>query len=347
MIKFESFLPEILTYFSNAELAAADLRQRTLSLCGRQVRMVYSSEILEISLFKAFEHLENIENNAAPTFDIFVCDRNVLNRDLPGWKQLTEFSAKEKKILMYNAGDIHALYNPESHIFSMIDTASGRGWYYLLRAADLPYYEKAAPMRMLLHWWCETDGRVLVHAAAVGWNSRAVLLAGRGGTGKSTTAILAAQSGFNFLGDDYVVLDNVYGPAVLSAYNSVKFRWEMIERLSSAETLSVNDPQADEKGYFYMHQTHRDSLAKTLPLIAVLLPAIEQQSKTSFVRLPSARGLLSLAASSIFQMPGSGKQTLKKLADILRDTPVYQMSLGTDNAEIVESLKKFLSGTES
>ena len=345
MIKFETLLPEILTYFSDVELAV-DLKQRTLSLCGRQVRMAYSSEILETNLFKAFEHLETIRNAAVPAFLVFVCDRNALNRNLPGWKQLTEFSARDKKILMYNAGNIHALYNPDSQVFSLIDTASGRGWYYLLRAADMPYYEKAAPMRMLLHWWCEMSGLVLVHAASVGWDSSAALLAGRGGTGKSTTAMLAAQSGFSFLGDDYVILDDSNGPAVLSAYNSVKFRWEMLERLPAAETLSVNDPHTDEKGYFYMHHTHQDSLAKRLPLKAVLLPAIEWQSKTTFVRLPTARGLLSLAASSIFQMPGSGKQTLKKLADILKDTPVYQMSLGTDNAEIAQTLKDFLSSPE-
>ena len=346
MIKFESFLPEILTYFGNAEIAANDLRRRTLSFCGRQVRIVYSSEILETSLFKAFEHLENIENATAPVFQIFVCDGKVLNTDLPGWKQLEKLSGKEKKLVMYNEASIHALYNPDSQVFSLIDTDSGRGWYYLPQAANLPYYEKAAPMRMLLHWWCEMAGLVLVHAAAVGCDSRAVLLAGCGGTGKSTTAMLAAQSGFDFLGDDYVVLDNTHGPAVLSAYNSIKFRWEMIERIPSAETLSVNAPEADEKGYFYMHQTHRDSLVKTMPLKAVLLPAIEQQSKTTFTRLPSTRGLLGLAASSIFQMPGSGKQTLKRLADILRYTPFYQMSMGIDNAEIAESLRDFLSSAE-
>lgn len=346
MIKFESLLPKILTYFGNAELAATGLRQRTLSLCGRQVRIAYSSEILETSLFKAFEHLETIGNNVAPTFQIFVCDRNVLNRDLSGWAQLTGFSAKENKILMYNVGDIHALYNPESRVFSLVDIASGRGWYYLPRAADIPFYEKAAPMRMLLHWWCETAGLVLVHAAAVGWDSRAVLLAGRGGTGKSTTAMLAAQSGFSFLGDDYVVLDNACGLDVISAYNSVKFRWEMLERLPLAEKLSVNDSQTDEKGFFYMHETHPESLVRRLPLKAVLLPAIERRSKTTFVRLPSTRGLLGLAASSIFQMPGSGKQTLKILADILRDTPVYQMSLGTDNAEIAQALRDFLSNAK-
>jgi hypothetical protein len=201
-------------------------------------------------------------------------------------------------------------------------------------------------MRMLLHWFCETTGLVLVHAAAVGWDSRAVLLAGRGGTGKSTTAMLAVQSGFSFLGDDYVILDNARGPAVLSTYNSVKFRWEMLERLPLAGKLSVNDPQADEKGYFYMDKTHPDSLAIKLPLKAILLPAIERRSKTTFVRFPSTKGLLSLAASSIFQMPGSGRLTLKRLADILRDTPVYQMSLGTDNMEIAESLRNFLESME-
>ena len=247
-------------------------------------------------------------------FNIFVCDSNVLNSDLPGFVQLEDLSAKENKILMYNDDTIHALYNPDSRVFSLVDTAMGRGWHYLSHAADIPFYEKAAPMRMLLHWWCETAGLVLVHAAAVGWNSKAALLAGRGGTGKSTTAMLAVQSGFSFLGDDYVVMDNSRVPTVLSAYNSVKFRWEMLDRLPSAGTLCVNN-QIDEKGYFYLHDTNPDSLVRKLPLKVVLLPVIEGKRKADFVRVPSTRGLLDLAASSIFQMPGSGRHTLQRFSE--------------------------------
>jgi hypothetical protein len=289
MITFESLLPEILSYFSNAELASNDLRRRSLSLCGRQVRIVYSSEILETSLFKAFEHLENIENNAAPAFQIFVCDRNVLSRDLPGWAQLTGFSGRNKEYLMYNAGAIHALFNPDSQVFSLVDTASGQGWYYLPQVADLPWYEKSSPMRMLLHWCCEMVGLILVHAAAVGWASGAVLLVGRSGTGKSTTAMLATQSGFSFLGDDYVVLDNTRGPAVLSAYNSIKFRREMLERLPSAEKLSVNDPYIDEKGYFFLYETHPDSLVKIMSLKAVLLRLLSDGTKRLLFPSPRTR----------------------------------------------------------
>jgi len=143
-----------------------------------------------------------------------------------------------------------------------------------------------------------------------------------------------------------VIIENSSVPTVLSAYNSIKFRWEMLDRLPAVETLCVNN-HIDEKGYFYLHDTNPDSLVRKLPLKAVLLPVIEGKRKTDFVRVTSSRGLLGLAASSIFQMPGSGKQTLKRLADIIKDTPVYQMSLGMDNAEIVEALEKFLSETES
>ncbi|MCK7475278.1 MAG: hypothetical protein MZV49_21350 [Rhodopseudomonas palustris] len=98
MINFESLLPEILTYFGKAELASKDLRQRVLSFSGRRIRIGYSSGILENNLFKAFEHLETVDNYATVTFNIFACDSNVLNSDLPGFVQLEDLSAKEKNI---------------------------------------------------------------------------------------------------------------------------------------------------------------------------------------------------------------------------------------------------------
>ncbi len=344
MTVFESFIPEIFSYFENAKVAS-DLRSRTFSLCEKKFRINYSSEMLENYLFKAFEHLEDIGTNHSLIYQIFACDGNILKKDLPGWKKIEELSGSEKKLVIYNKDSLHILYNPDSQIFSMVDTLSGRAWYYVTRASRIPFYEKAAPMRMILHWLCEMFGSTMVHAAAIGYHSKAALLAGRSGTGKSTTALLAAQNGFRFLGDDYVVLDNSIKPVVFSAYNSIKFRWDMLERLSLSETLIVNDPEKDEKGYFYMQRIWNNNLIRKMPLEMILLPMIEKRSKTTFTRISPARGLLALSASSIFQMPGSGQTTLKRLADILRDIPVYQMSMGTDNFEILESLKYFMSKT--
>lgn len=341
MNEFETILPEIIAYFDESRKKAAGIRKRLIFI-GSTILLTYSSDILEYSLFKAFEHLEVTGTDADAAFTIFACDSDVLGYDLPGYDWLNEISANKKEIITYNSGDIHALYNPQSGIFSLFDNERNRGCYYLPKAGDIPFYEKAAPMRMLLHWWCEKSGLVLVHAAAIGEDTSAVLLAGRGGMGKSTTALLAARHGFKFLGDDYVILENNAGPLVYSAYNSIKFRWEMLERMPAAGEFSLNN-QNDKKGYYFLYDKNPDALIRRLPLKAVLLPAIAGNQKTSFDRLSQSRGLMGLAASSIFQMPGSGKQTLKTLAGILKDIPVYQMSLGKDNTEIINALKRFMA----
>lgn len=341
MNKFETILPDIVAYFNKSRVKADGVRKRFIFI-GGTVLLTYSSDILEHSLFKAFEHLEVKGTDADTAFSIFTCDSDILGYELPGYDWLSEISENREEIVTYNSGNIHVLYNPKSGIFSMFDNGRNRGFYYLPKAVDIPFYEKAAPMRMLLHWWCEKSGLVLVHAAAIGGDTSAVLLAGRGGTGKSTTAMLAASNGLKFLGDDYVILENNAGPVVHSAYNSVKFRWEMLERVPAAGEFSLNS-QNDEKGYFFLHDKNPDVLIRRLPLKAVLLPAIAGNQKTSFDRLSQSRGLMGLAASSIFQMPGSGKQTLKTLAGILKDTPVYQISLGKDNAEIMDALKRFIA----
>ncbi|MGB5218250.1 MAG: hypothetical protein WBN66_08115 [Smithella sp.] len=341
MNKFETILPDILAYFNESRKKAAGIRKRFIFI-GGPVLLTYSSDILEQSLFKAFEHLEITQADAEAAFTVFACDSDVLDCDLPGYNWLNKISANKEEIVTYNSGDIHALYNPKSGIFSLFDNGRNRGFYYLPKAVEIPFYEKAAPMRMLLHWWCEKSGLVLIHAAAIGWNASAVLLAGRGGTGKSTTAMLAAQDGFKFLGDDYIILENNSAPVVHSAFNSVKFRWEMLERVPAAGEFCLNN-QNDEKGYYFLQDKKPDSLIRSLPLKAVLLPAIEASQKTSFDRVAQSKGLMGLAASSIFQMPGSGRQTLKTLVSILKDIPVYQMSLGKDNSEIMNALKRFMA----
>ncbi|MCF8055642.1 MAG: hypothetical protein K9K37_03270 [Desulfocapsa sp.] len=344
MNTFETILPDILAYFNESRIKAAGLRKRFISI-GGTVLLTYSSDILEHSLFKAFEHLEITGTDAEAAFTIFACDSDILDCALPGYGWLTDISKNKEEIVTYNSEDIHVLYNPKSGIFSMFDNGNNRGYYYLPKAGQLPFYEKAAPMRMLLHWWCEKSGLALVHAAAIGGDTAGILLAGRSGTGKSTTAIMAARNGFKFLGDDYIVLENKSGPVVHSAYNSVKFRWEMLERVPAAGDLSLNN-QKDEKGYFYLRDHQPDALRRSLPLKAVLLPVISGNQKSYFDRVPQSKGLMGLAASSIFQMPGSGKQTLKTLAAILQGIPVYQMSLGKDNAEIMDALKRFMAAGE-
>ena len=50
--------------------------------------------------------------------------------------------------------------------------------------------------------------RQRIHAAAVGWTDKAILIAGEAGAGKSTLAAWLIEKGFSYIADDEVVIDN-------------------------------------------------------------------------------------------------------------------------------------------
>ena len=71
----------------------------------------------------------------------------------------------------------------------------------------------------------------MVHAAAVGDESGGVLLVGRGGSGKSTTALSCLGTQVGYLADDYCLVEMVEGPRVHSLYTSGKANRGSIARL--------------------------------------------------------------------------------------------------------------------
>src|SRR5690606_10227789 len=65
-------------------------------------------------------------------------------------------------------------------------------------------------------------GMQLTHTGAISNGKTAVLLSGKGGSGKSTTTLACLTEGLYYLGEDYSIL--APGPEVFSIYNSAKWR---------------------------------------------------------------------------------------------------------------------------
>ena len=87
------------------------------------------------------------------------------------------------------------------------------GDYRLPEAAPLPLVhgllaaEMAMNLQMALGW----RRHVLIHAAVVERDGRALMLSGVSGSGKSTLAALLAQAGWRLLGDEFALLDPATG----------------------------------------------------------------------------------------------------------------------------------------
>lgn len=276
----------------------------------------------------------------SPDLEIFVIHDEEGKDPIPAWKKFEDDSSEDKKLIVYNKDGKHLLYNHESKVLTGYDKNTKKAYYYIPRLDMLPYYEKAAPMRMIFHHFCEENFMTLVHGASVSINGKGILLIGSGGSGKTTTAISAVLNGFEYLGDDYVIL-NPKDRSIFSIYSSSKIRWESGKIVTGLENLAINSKDED-KGYFFMEDQGK-KIRKRSTLGAVVIPRIGQ-GETTYSRIPAAKALLILSASTIFQMPGSGNRTLKDISKILKDVPVFEMVLGRDTEKTNNKLEEIIKG---
>ena len=167
------------------------------------------------------------------------------------------------------------------------------------------------------------------------------MLVGRGGSGKSTTAVSAAVHGLKYAGDDYIVLRQQPEPSALSAYCSAKLNEDVLSGLPALQPHVVNpDRQATDKALMFLGDSFRSAWISELPLKAIV--ATKMTGGKVVVRKSSPTLVFAeIASSTIFQMPGSGARTLSVLKQIFQTLPVYTFELGVDFAENARILKDF------
>ena len=209
--------------------------------------------------------------------------------------------------------------------------------------ARLPDYERGAPFVLLLHWWqllCPPPAQppaCAVHAAAVGTErDGGLLLVGRGGSGKSTTALACLSAGFLYVGDDYCLLQSTAdGPWAASLFATGKLSDAMLERFPVFATTVVNPTRTPgEKALLFLDRSFSAHLAAGLPLRAILLPRVlAGGGETRLTPASPAAALQALAPSTIFLFRRSGSEAanlLAQLAGVTRSLPCFHLQLGAD-----------------
>lgn len=84
-------------------------------------------------------------------------------------------------------------------------------------------WELAAPMRLFWHWAATSCGAAMVHGGTIGTAGAMGIVAGPGGTGKSTTVLLGMRHGLRSCGDDYVWLQpNTDGTQAWAVFRTIK-----------------------------------------------------------------------------------------------------------------------------
>lgn len=324
------YINKVHNLFIRAKLDTGSSRERYYSIANRVIRLDFAGEALAPKLTPALAHLASGPSN---NLSLTVClwDKTSAHFELPPTPWHFEDCCKAQKIMVYNNDHLSMVFNTNDQAFSMLDSSANLAVFHVPDARTIPYYESGAPLRLVFNWWAGKHDLQMVHAAAVGTASGGVLLVGKGGSGKSTTALTCLHAGMNYAGDDYVLVSASPSPSVHSIYNSAKINADNLGRLPFLrEVVSNADKLASEKALVYLHKYHPERVKKSFPLKAVLLPCVTGGQSSRLKKTSPSQALAALAPSTIFQLPGSGTKALRTMARLVETLPCYVLELGSD-----------------
>ena len=149
-------------------------------------------------------------------------------------------------------------------------------------------WDWAAPLRAILHWWLGSHGVLQVHGGAVGTAEGGALVVGRGGSGKSTTALSSLAAGLRYAGDDFVAITTRPEPWVHSLYCSGKLDPGHLERFARLPGEVANPVRGeDEKAIVYVGRAFPGSPIAASPSV----PCSSRESSPGSRRRASSRPL--------------------------------------------------------
>lgn len=290
----------------------------------------------------ALEHLASPKRDADLT--VWILDSASTGVSMPPAPWRMQDVTRRGDIPAFTNNRIATVLQPDATLLSLLDVERRIAIYWIRDARDMPLYERAAPLLRIIHWWQRSRGLQVVHGAAVGTPSGGVLLAGKSGSGKSTTALACVHAGLGYVADDYCLLGAQPVPTVFSLYNSAKTHAHDLDRLPFvAPFVSNAEHLATEKALYFFQRHLPDRLLREFPLRAILIPRVTGARETILSAAPPSAGVVSLAPSTLSQLPGSNRETIEIIAAVCRLVPVFYLQLGTEMSEIPRVISNLLT----
>lgn len=200
----------------------------------------------------------------------------------------------------------------------------------------------------LLYRIFDTPATNLIHGACVGVDGKGILICARGAKGKSTLTVTAMLRGFDYVADDYLLLEK--GNEALTAsplYSIITLSPRMYnvlyDDLSKAHFVS-NSARGDK--YVLDVAAYGDAAKSHYPIRACMFPEIvpdEEPCVVACTPQEKGRAITHMVHSTIGQMNDSGNaRTVRKLVTMLSGLPFYRIRLSPDIFRNAECLRQFV-----
>lgn len=247
----------------------------------------------------------------------------------------------------FNSRRIKAAFHWIEDSVNLIDLETKVGIFWIQTSQTLPFWVHASPLRTLFHWWMEKNGCQLLHAAAIGTEQGAVLVSGKGGVGKSTTALSCLEAGLFYLADDYVITRLDPAPMVYSLYSTAKLNADHVEKFPALLKYVSNTESIDkEKAVMFLSPPMGKQIVSQMPLRAILTPAITDREDSTIRPVSRWEMQSAMSFTTMSQLPNIGPQTYDYICRLIDTLPHYILEIGKDFTRIPETVSEIINNPD-
>jgi hypothetical protein len=262
-------------------------------------------------------------------------------------KLLTKKEILDIEIIDENYSITYPIIRIESNkgLVNTFDEKSNTYYYGVKDLTPEEFIKEGHVLVQIFNKITKTPTSALVHGACVGLNDEGILFCARGQRGKSTLSVLSMMKGFDYVSDDYLVLEKeaekLYSYPIYSIITlSPRMYNELYDKLEGSRFLSNN---ARKDKYVVNIANYHKQFKSKYPIKFCMFPEIVSDKNPSIVPCPKGRSIVQLVQSSVFQLQdASNNAVINKLIAMVKNYEFYQINLCQDIDKNTECLREFM-----
>lgn len=341
-----AFFESVYAGYQQAEQAAGGAIEKHFALGGHVARLRFAGAALIPIITPALEHLAVMGTDTPAELTIYLWDSASTGIQPPVSPWVLTGAAQRGGIIRQGDNDCTIFVPTGSGLLIAYHRPSQAAVVWTRTAHEVPIYEYAAPLRPLWHVWLRQWGQHLAHVGAIGTTQGGVLLAGVGGSGKSSTALLCISAGWHYCGDDFcsITVQTPFQFQVYSLYNTARINAQFAQKLARVSDLTRNAAIDDQgKAVVFLHRHFPQQIARNFPIRAILAARVTGNSETQLKPITPGAALKALAPSTVFHLPAGRSEDFQAMAELVQRVPCYQLELGTDLSQVPVVIQDFLA----
>lgn len=255
---------------------------------------------------------------------------------------LPPVGARGRTVLRANDDLYYLWLNEAGGYLTAIDRRSAHGIVWFPTPERIASWHVARPFLHAIRGFSRDTPWTPVHAASVARNGKAVLIVGQSGAGKTSTAIGCALQGWDYLGDDAVIVRA--DPArVGSLYSSARLRADTFDRYPEAmkACLGVSDDAGEEKAEVDMALISPLSVSEA-EISAIVLPQPTDWTEFRLEPMNRSQAVRRLMEAARQSMLGDEAASFAKLTALVAEVPAFALAPCSDPAKLSDGLARLV-----